>query len=254
MRLDHVIMRMTAVKGPSWLQAYALVDLEPEVDVAKFRFELPKRLTFHHETEMYLGGVPGDLFIGFFARGQKELFDEIGRIKAMPEVQEVRDFAIGNFPIGEPALSRLDWQILRCLRKDADKPAALIAEELTSDPARIHARLAHIKSIPAAFSIERPNDRKWTFTEIQFNFRGTTFEERVAALAKFGKPFGAVNGRTHGAVMVDPATVAELRETIAGIGRIPGVEVKGVTFCEDMLWTQPWLDRFIEEQIASAAD
>src|SRR3990172_6575124 len=98
MRFDHLIVRLTTILGPEWLMAYTLVDLKPEVDVDKFRFEVPKRLKYHHETEKYLGGVPGDLFIGFFCKGQNELFEEIGRIRAMKEILKVKEWAIVNFP------------------------------------------------------------------------------------------------------------------------------------------------------------
>ena len=77
MKRDHVMLRLPCIYGSEWLQAYALVDLVPGIDPFEFREELPKRLNKFHEVENYLGGTPGDLFIGFFANGQTELLQEI---------------------------------------------------------------------------------------------------------------------------------------------------------------------------------
>jgi hypothetical protein len=250
MRLDHVIIRLTAVLGAEWLQAYALLDLQPDVDIDKFRFELPKRLRYHHETEKYVGGVPGDLFVGFFCKGQGELFEQLGAIKAMKEVREVKEWAIANFPVAKPEMTQLDWRIVKSLRSGAQKTAKVIAAELKAEPRLVEERLNYIKQIPLAFSIEPPNDRAWTFTEIQLNFRGTTFQEKLAELRAIGKPFGASGSKNHGAIMVEPKSVAELVEMIRKTAQIPGVRVTDYAFCEDMIWTQPWLDRFIEDRIA----
>ncbi len=249
MKLDNVMIRLSALLGPEWLQAYALIDLQPGVDIEKFRFEIAGRLKYHHETEKYLGGVPGDLFIGFFAKGQAELFDEISAIKAMKEVQAVKEWAIANFPVATPEFKKIDWKIVKSLRGGAQKEAATIARELGESARLVEERLAYIKSIPFAFSIEPPNKDAWTFTEIHVNFIGTTFKDTLPELQKIGKPFGAISSNRQGALMVEPKEVNELQEMIKKISLIPGVKVTGIAFCEDMIWSQPWLDRFIDERI-----
>ncbi len=252
MRFDHLIIRLTAVLGPEWQQAYALIDLQPDVDVEKFRFEIPKRLKYHHETEKLVGGIPGDLFVGFFAKGQIDLFEQVGAIKAMKEVKDVKEWAIANFPVAEPEMTKLDWKIVKSLRTGAEKTSGIIAEELSEEPDLVEKRLEYIKSIPLAFSIEPPNDNAWEFAEIQVNFHGTTYQETVAELSKVGKPFGATNSRIQAAVMVEPETISEFREMVNKVACIPGVTIAGFAFCEDMIWTQPWLDKFLDDLIEKA--
>ncbi len=249
MRFDHVIIRLSAVLGAEWLQAYALVNLKPSVDVDKFRFRVPKYLTYHHENEKYLGGVPGDLFIGFFAKGQAQLFDEMSKIKALKEVQEVSKWAIGNFPINKLDMTKLDWQIVKRLRRDAEKTPNTIAKELNEDPGTIKERLDFIKTAPFAFSIERPNKKAWTFGEIHVNFQGTTFKKRLKELSKIGKPFGAISTENMGAIMIKPDTLDDFLNAVRRVQKISGVNISQYAFCEDMIWSQPWLDDFIDEQI-----
>ncbi|MCU0661168.1 MAG: hypothetical protein MUC50_02460 [Myxococcota bacterium] len=253
MRFDNLIIRLSAVLGPQWLQAYALIDLQAGVDVDEFRFELPRRLKYHHETEKYVGGVPGDLFVGFFCQGQTELFEEVGRIKAMKEVREVKDWAIANFPVSQPELTKLDWQIAKCLRGGAQKTAQAIADELHADAGSVAQHLDSLKKLPLAFSIEPPNEKAWSFAEIHIDFQGTSFGERVEDLRKIGKPFGATGSRRQGAIMVEPKSVEEFTQMIMATARIPGVRVADFAFCEDMIWSQPWLDAFIDERIAEMA-
>jgi hypothetical protein len=250
MRLDHLIVRLSALLGPEWLQAYALLELEPEIDARELRFELPRRLRYHHETELYLGGVPGDLFVGFFARGQVELHEQMSAIKAMSEVRAVKDWAVAPFPVQRPELIRLDWQIMRSLRGGAEKTAAVIADELCEEAGAVEQRLAYLRELPMALSIAPPNDAAWSFTEIHVDVTRGTFKERLPELQRFGKPFGACTATNQGALMLEPASLSELQQTIAQVARIPGVRVTGFAFCEDMLWTQPWLDGFIEERLA----
>ena len=252
MKLDNVMIRMTAVMGHEWLMAYALLDLEPDVDIDKLRFDMPNRLTYHHETEKYVGGVPGDLFVGFFARGQTELFNEIGKFKTMKEVRSVKDWAIANFPVAKPDLTKLDWRIIKSFRGGAEKTAAVIADELKEDVGKVKERIDFIKNLPLAFAIEPPNSDPWTFTEIGLNFYGTTFQEKAEELMKWGKPFGATCARKQAAIMAQPQTVEELTEIIKNVRKIPGVAVTDISFCEDMIWSQPWLDKFIDERIEEA--
>ncbi|MBI5375855.1 MAG: hypothetical protein HZA77_10500 [Candidatus Schekmanbacteria bacterium] len=252
MRLDNVIVRLTTIMGPEWIMAYALINLQPEIDIDKFRVEMPKRLKRHHETEKYLGRVPGDLFIGFFAKGQTELFEEISRIKSWKEVQEVKEWAIVNFPTTKLELSKLEWRIVKSLRGGALKTPEEIGKELNEKPELIKEKIERIKAIPLSFSIEPPNNNKWTFTEIHFEFIGTTFKERAAEISKVGKPFCATGSKSSGAIMVEPKTVEEFQDQIRKMSLIPGVKVAGFAFCEDMIWSQPWLDEFIDERIAEA--
>ncbi|MCU0691566.1 MAG: hypothetical protein MUF54_09205 [Polyangiaceae bacterium] len=252
MRLDHLIVRLSALLGPEWLQAYALLELEPNASTDELRFALPRRLRYHHETEKYVAGVPGDLFVGFFVRGQGELFQQMSTIRAMPEVRAVQDWAIANFPVAKQELTCMDWRVMKCLRGDATKTAAVIARELHDDEATVQARLARIMAMPLGISVEPPNDKAWEFAEIHVNFRGTTFYESAPALAKVGKPFGAATSRSMGAIMVEPQTTADLTRMLKQTAQIPGVEVVGYAFCEDMLWTQPWLDDFLDERIAAS--
>ncbi|RMF93506.1 MAG: hypothetical protein D6734_09955 [Candidatus Schekmanbacteria bacterium] len=254
MRFDHLIVRLTTITGPEWLMAYALIDLNDDVDVDEFRFKVPDLLDYHHETEKYLGGVPGDLFIGFFAHGQTHLFDEISKIKSWKEVKEVKEWAIVNFPTTKVKLSKLDWKVVKSLRSGAEKTAEQIAEELGEKPEIIQERLDYIKNIPLTFHIEPPNNNNWTFTEIHIDFKGTTFKEKMEELSKIGKPFGATGSKSQGALMVEPKTVDELKEMIKKVSEIPGVKVRDYAFCEDMIWKQPWLDKFIDERIAEAED
>ena len=249
MRLDNVIIRLSAVLGSEWLQAYALIDLQPGVSVDEFRFDLPRRLRYHHETEKYLGGVPGDLFVGFFVKGQVELYEQLGAIRAMAEVRDIRDWAIANFPTNKAELTRLDWRILGALRAGAEQSAAAIGEKLGEDGKVVSARLLHIRGIPLGFSIEPPNNKTWAFGEIHVTFVGTTLKEKMGELAAIGKPFGAATTRSSAALMVEPKSLDALKEMIKKTSMIPGVRVVGYAFCEDMLWTQPWLDAFIEERI-----
>lgn len=250
MRLDNVVIRLTAVMGGDWLQAYALINLKEGVDIDKFRLEMPHRLTYHHETEKYLGGSPGDLFIGFFAKGQMQLFDELGSLKAMPEVREVKDWAIAYFPVKKAEMTKLDWQIVKSLRGGAEKDSKVIADELGEDATKVEERLTYIKAIPLAFSIEPPNDKVWSFTEFHMDLNGTTYHEVAPELQKIGKPFGATSALRQAALMVEPKSVEELQGMIKRVNDIPGVNFIACTFCEDMIWTQPWLDKFIDERIA----
>lgn len=252
MRFDHLIVRLTTIAGPEWLMAYVLVDLEPEVDIEKFRFEVPSRLTYHHETEKYVGGIPGDLFIGFFCKGQTELFNEIGKVKSWKEIKHVKEWAIVNFPAMKLELSKLEWRIVKNLRSGALKTPEQIAGELNEDPKLVAERLDYIKKIPLSFHIEPPNNKQWTFGEIHFDLHKTTFQEKVTELSKIGKPFGASGSKSVGALMVEPTTVEEFKAMIKNTSQIPGVKVTGYAFCEDMIWTQPWLDKFIDERIAEA--
>ena len=251
MRLDHLIVRLSALLGPEWIQAYTLLELEPEVDARALRFELATRLRYHHETELYLGGVPGDLFVGFFAQGHVELHEQMSAIGAMQEVRAIRDWAIAPFPVQRPELTRLDWQILRSLRGGAGKTAAVIADELRQDLDAVGQRLDYLKELPMALSIAPPNEDVWTFTEIHINVTRGTFKEHLPALQKIGKPFGACTTSNQGALMVEPASLQELQDQIAQVASIPGIRVASYAFCEDMLWTQPWLDAFIEERLDS---
>ena len=116
MKKDHVMLRPPCLFGEAWLQAYALVDLMPGIDPMEFRFELPERIRMFHEVENYLGGSPGDLFIGFFANGQMDLLAQIGQIKAMEEILELKEWAIAAFPVAKNELTKEDWQILIHLR------------------------------------------------------------------------------------------------------------------------------------------
>lgn len=249
MRKDHVIVRLSALLGPEWLQAYALVDLKPDVDVDAFRFEITNRMTYHHETEKYVGGVPGDLFIGFFAKGQVQLYEELSKMRAMAEVAQIKDWAVANFPTNKAEITALDWKIIKSFRSDSQKNAESIAKELDISTKTIEARLAHIKNIPLGLSIEPPNEKMWSFAEIHFNFMGTTFKEKISELAKIGKPFAATTSRFSGALMVEPKSIEEFQEMIKKVAAVAGVKVAGYAFCEDMIWTQPWLDRFIDDQI-----
>lgn len=253
MRFDNLIIRLTAVLGPEWQQAYALIDLQPNVDIDIFRFKVPSLLKYHHETEKLIGGIPGDLFIGFFVKGQQELFEQIGAIKAMKEVREVKEWAIANFPVGKPEMTTLDWKIVKSLRGGAEKTSSTIAKEIAEDATVVEKRLQYIKSIPLAFSIEPPNEKQWSFAEIQMNFYQTTFAEVLPELLQVGKPFGATNSRIQATVMVEPKTVEEFKEQIKKVASIKGVKIAGYAFCEDMIWSQPWLDKFIDEQIAKSA-
>lgn len=250
MRLDNLIIRLTAVMGGDWLQAYALINLKDGVDIDKFRMEMPRRLTYHHETEKYLGGSPGDLFVGFFAKGQMQLFEELSSIKAMAEVREVKDWAIAYFPVKTADMTKLDWQIVKCLRSGAEKDAKVIADELGENAEYVETHLKYIKEIPLAFSIEPPNKNVWSFTELHMDFSGTTYHEVVGDLQKIGKPFGASSAMRQAALMVEPESVEELTESIKKLSTIPGVNFIACTFCEDMIWAQPWLDKFIDERIA----
>ena len=249
MRLDNLIVRLSALLGPEWLQAYALVDLQPGVDIDKLRLQIPSRLKFHHETEKYLGGVPGDLFIGFFAQGHEALFQETSRIKAMTEIRGITRWGIANFPVNKPELRRLDWQIMKCLRADANKSIGIMAEEIGVPPPEVEARLHFLKELPAALSIEPPNQDAWEFVEIHYDFEGTTFSERLADLAQIGKPFGVTSDRLQGAIMVEPTDIDQLKQQIKAVNDLAGVTVTGYAFCEDMIWSQPWLDDFIDERI-----
>jgi hypothetical protein len=248
-RKDHVIVRLSALLGPEWLQAYALVDLKPSVDVDSFRFEFTTRMTYHHETEKYVGGVPGDLFVGFFAKGQVQLYEELSKIRAMPEVAQMKDWAVANFPTKKAEITALDWKIIKSLRSDSQKNAASIAMELDISTETTEARLDYIKNIPLGLSIEPPNEKIWSFCEIGFNFIGTTLKEKISELAKIGKPFGAATSGSAGALMVEPKSIEELQEMIKRVAAVDGVKVAGYAFCEDMIWNQPWLDRFIDDQI-----
>jgi hypothetical protein len=252
MRLDNVILRPFSILGPEWWLAYALIDLHPGTDIDKFQLEIPNRLTYHHETEKYLGGVPGDIFVGFYARAQEELFQEMAKVRTMEEVREVKDWAIVNFPANNVELTRLDWRIIQSLRGDATKTSEVIANELGEDRENVEKRLEHIKAIPLCFSIEPPNNNEWAFGEIHLDFFGTTLEEKREELATIGKVFSATTSRFQGVLMVEPESLEELKEMIKKASLIPGVKVVDYAFCEDMLWTQPWLDAFIEEQIAIA--
>jgi hypothetical protein len=251
MRFDNVMIRLSAVMGAEWIQAYALIKCHPDVDVEKFRFEVPQKLKRHHETEKYVGGTPGDLFIGFFARGQAELFDELSVIKAWKETLRVTEFAIGNFPVHKANMTKLDWQIVKSLRSDANKKPRTIAKEVGAKKRDVEQRLTFIKEIPLGFSIAPANDRLWKFTEIHIELVNCTFKEKMAELMKIGKPFGAAGARNQGAVMIKPTSHDELQNAILAVNAIPGVEVTACAFSEDMIWTQPWLDKFIEEQIAT---
>lgn len=249
MRKDHVIVRLSALLGPEWLQAYALVDLKPGVDVDAFRFEFATRMTYHHETEKYVGGVPGDLFVGFFAKGQVQLYEELSKIRAMPEIAQIKDWAVACFPTKKAEITILDWKIIKSLRSDSQKTAASIAMELDIPTKTIEARLDHIKNIPLGLSIEPPNEKIWSFCEIDFNFIGTTLKEKISELSKIGKPFAAATSGFSGALMVEPKSIEELHEMIRRVAAVDGVKVAGYAFCEDMIWNQPWLDRFIDDQI-----
>jgi hypothetical protein len=252
MRFDEVMIRLSAVLGPEWLQAYTLIKCHPDVDVEKFRFEVPNRLKRHHETEKFVGGTPADLFIGFFTRGQAELFDEVSNIKAWKETLKVEEFAIANFPVNTVNMTKLDWQIVKSLRGGATKTPRAIAKEIKAKKRDVEKRMTFIKEIPLGFSIAPANMDRWKFTEIQVDFVNCTFKEKMPELMKVGKPFGAACARNQGAVMIKPTTHDELQKAIMAVDAIPGVQVTGVAFCDDMIWTQPWLDKFIEEQIAKA--
>lgn len=252
MRLDNLIVRLSAILGPEWLRAYALLDLNPGTDIDKFWRETSNRLTYHYETEKYLGGVPGDIFIGFYARGQEELYREMSIIKSMEEVREVKDWAIVSTPVNEVELTRLDWRIIQSLRGGATKTSEVIASELGEDIEIVEKRLEYIKAIPLGFSIEPPNNDQWTFGEILVDFHGTTLEEKREELATVGKPYAATTVRSQGVLMVEPKSLEEFKELIKKASSIPGVKVTDYAFCEDMLWTQPWLDAFIEERINNA--
>ena len=191
-----------------------------------------------------------DEFQGFFVRGQDELFQQMSQIKAMEEVRAVKEWAIANFPVAEPEMTALDWRILGALRKDALLPAGAIADKLNERTAAVEERLSYLKGLPLAFSIEPPNDKAWSFTEIHLDFHNTTFMERAAELAEIGKPFAAASNNKSGALMVEPESIEQLVSMIRAASQIEGVRVVDYAFCEDMLWTQPWLDAFIEERIA----
>jgi len=252
MRLDNVIVRLSAILGPEWLRAYALVDLNPGTDIDKFWLEIPKRLTYHYEAEKYLGGVPGDIFIGFYARGQEELYREMTAIKAMKEVREVKDWAIVSTPVNKVELTQLDWRIIQSLRGGATKTSEVIAGELGEASEIVAKRVEYLKAIPLGFSIEPPNNNQWTFGEILVDFHGTTLEEKREELTAVGKVYSATTVRSQGVLMVEPKSLEEFKELIKKASLIPGVKVTDYAFCEDMLWTQPWLDAFIEERIESA--
>ena len=250
MRFDHVMIRLSAVLGPEWQQAYALIKCHPDVDVEKFRFEVPKRLKRHHETEKFVGGTPGDLFIGFFTLGQAEMFDELSNIKAWKETLECKEFAIANFPVHKANMTKLDWQIIKSLRTGADKKPRTIAREVGARKREVEKRLTFLKEIPLGFSIALPNMDRWKFTEIHLEFHNCTFKEKMPELMKVGKPFGAAGARNQGAVMIKPVTHDELQKAMLACDAIPGVQVTDCAFCDDMIWTQPWLDGFVDEQIA----
>jgi len=283
MKKDHVMLRLPCLFGAQWLQAYALVDLEPGIDAMDFRFELPKRLNKFHEVENYLGGAPGDLFIGFFAQGQTELFQEISKIKAMKEVRFFKDWAVANFPVGVYELKKIDWEILVHLRKgnvteelvawykpdlqtmmkimmgQMSLPAMPmeLAEKLARDMGLkadlVKERMEYMQKIPKGVMLQVPDDSLWEFTEIHFNFHNTTFEKKAPELLKLGMPFFAAESQSRqGAIMVEPQSVQELTGAIKKLSMIPDVQVCDYAFCEDMLWTQPWLDEFMDEQLKNA--
>ena len=175
----------------------------------------------------------------------------MAKIKAMEEVREVTEWAIGNFPVNKAELTKLDWRIIQSLRGGAEKTGEVIANELAEDLEAVEKRLEYIKAIPLGFSIAKPNNDQWTFGEIHLNFYGTTLEEKMKELATVGRPFAATTTRSQGVLMVEPKSLEEFKEMIKKASAIPGVKVLDYAFCEDMLWTQPWLDAFIEERIAN---
>jgi hypothetical protein len=282
MKKDHVMLRLPCIFGPQWLQAYALIDVMPGIDPLEFRFELPGRLNKFHEVENYLGGTPGDLFIGFFANGQSELLQEIAKIKAMKEVRSFKEWAIANFPVGIHELKKEDWQILIYLRKGNVTPELVawfkpdfetmmkimtgkmgyppmpmeLAEQVAKGvglPAeKVKERMEYMQKIPKGVMLQVPDPSMWDFTEIHFSFNHTTFEKKAAELMKLGMPFAAESHSRQGAIMVEPATIADLKAAIKNVSKIPDVKVCDFAFSEDMLWTQPWLDAFMDEQLSKA--
>lgn len=278
MKKDNVMLRLPCIFGPQWLQAYALVDLVPGIDPMEFRFELPKRLDKFHEVENYLGGSPGHLFVGFFAHGQGDLLKEIAKIKAMEEVLVLKEWAIANFPVGNYELAKDDWTILRHLRggnvtpelafwfkPDPQTMARIAAGEapphipveqiervagetgLTTD--RVMERLEFMKSIPLGVMLQDLDDGVWNFTEIHFSFHNCTFDQKAPELMKIGRPFPAESHLRQGGLMIETETLDDLKQAIKQTSQIPGVRVVDFAFSEDMLWTQPWLDDFIEEML-----
>ncbi len=281
MKKDHVMLRLPCIFGPQWLQAYALFDLVPGIDPLEFRFELPGRMNKFHEVENYLGGTPGDLFIGFFAQGQTELLQEIAKIKAMEEVLVLKEWAIANFPVGEFELIKDDWLILKYLRGGKvtedlavwfkPDPAAMmraaqgeplppmpmdkveeIAGALGLTKERVSERLKYMKTIPKGVMLQVPDDSMWDFTEIHFSFHNTTFEKKAEELMKYGMPFSAESHSRQGAIMVEPQSIEDLKKAIKNVASIPDVKVCDFAFSEDMLWMQPWLDNYIEQKIKEA--
>jgi hypothetical protein len=275
MKNDHVMLRLPCLFGHEWIQAYALVDVKPGIDPMEFRFELPKRLPMFHEVENYLGGTPGDLFIGFFARGQMELLQNIGKIKAMEEVLELKEWAIAAFPVAKNELVKEDWQILKYLR------AGHVTEELCAwfkpDPMlvaqglplpempmdkieaiadgaglpkeKVIERMEFMKAIPLGVMLQVPDPSLWDFTEIHFKFHNCTFEQKAEELLKVGRAFPAESHSRQGAIMVEPASIEELKTYIKKINAIPDVSVCDFAFSEDMLWTQPWLDEYMDAKL-----
>ncbi|MFC1670568.1 hypothetical protein ACFL20_09250 [Spirochaetota bacterium] len=282
MKRDHVMLRLPCIYGPQWLQAYALVDLAPGIDPFEFREELPKRLNKFHEVENYLGGTPGDLFIGFFANGQTELLNEISKIKAMKEVITFKEWAIANFPVGEYELTKDDWNILIYLRKgnvteelvtwfkpefevmmkimmgkESYPPmpielAEKIGKEINLPAEKVKERMEYMQTIPKGVMLQEPDPSLWDFTEIHFSFNNCTFADKAAELMKLGMPFAAESHSRQGAIMVEPETLDDLKESIKNVNKIKDVNVCDFAFSEDMLWTQPWLDDFMAEQLKNA--
>jgi hypothetical protein len=275
MKTDKVIIRPGAFvgyMGPRWLYAGVAVNINAGVDIEQFRVDLQGRLEYHHESACSCKGyayinndfqqikIP-DMIVGFYAEHIGRLYDQLQDIKNMAEVKDVPGFMIKHVHDIDVSIGKLDWSLLKLLRADPDQNSGSLAEQLGVPESKIEERRAYLGSIPLGFFVGQPHPRQWIARLVDLDFVGTTYHEVLPELARIigfddikqapTFSFRVISSSPQKAcsVLAPAETQKEFMEIVRRFAEVPGVKVLGYTEAEDIHMVQPWLDRFIDEQI-----